>query len=277
MNARMKIRTRDHIFLLLKLLAGLCVVFPLIYGFCLSFMGMSDIFRNPPVLISNSMSLANYEYALRQVPMLTYFKNTLIVCIVEVAAQIVTASFAAYAFSFFEFRGRKLLFALVTATLMIPYESTLISNYLTICNLRLTDTYIGLTLPFLASGMSIFLMRQFYLTIPKELKEASTIDGCGDMRFLLSVAGPLSLPAACSLALYAFINAYNQYFWPLLVTNRDQMRTLQIGTGILKDSEAANYGLVLAAAMIVILPAVLFFIVGQKYLVKGMVAGAVKG
>ena len=260
-----------------KLLLGLAVIFPLIYGFCLSFMGMADILSNPPVLISKRMSLANYQFALQRVPMLTYFKNTLIVCFIEVGAQILTASLAAYAFSFFEFKGRKTLFALVTATLMIPYESTLICNYLTVCNLRLTDTYLGLTLPFLASGMSIFLMRQFYMTLPRELKEAATIDGCGDMRFLFSIAFPLSLPATCSLALYRFIDAYNQYFWPLLVTNRDQMRTLQIGTGILKDSEAANYGLVLAAAMIVIIPAILFFIIGQKWLVKGMVAGAVKG
>lgn len=277
MNIRMKRKLAAWISFLLKLMVGLIVIFPLIYGFCLSFMGMDDILANPPVLITKRMSLSNYAYALRRVPMLTYFKNTMIVCLIEVVAQIITSSLAAYAFTFFEFRGRKMIFALVTASMMIPYESTLICNYLTICNLRLTDTFIGLTVPFLASGMSIFLMRQFYMTLPRELKEAATIDGCGDMRFLLSIAFPLSLPATCSLALYRFIDAYNQYFWPLLVTNHDEMRTLQIGTGILKDSEASNYGVVLAAAMIVIVPAILFFIVGQKWLIKGMTAGAVKG
>lgn len=277
MNGRTKKKLLAWTSFLIKLAAGLVVVFPLIYGFCLSFMGMDDILANPPVLISKNMSLTNYGYVFSRVPMLTYFKNTMIVCLIEVVAQIVTSSLAAYAFTFFEFRGRKLLFATVTASMMIPYESTLICNYLTICNLRLTDTYAGLTLPFLASGMGIFLMRQFYLTIPKELKEAATIDGCGDMRFLTNIAFPLSLSATCSLALYRFIDAYNQYFWPLLVTNHDEMRTLQIGTGILKDSEASNYGVVLAAAMIVIVPAILFFIVGQKWLIKGMMAGAVKG
>ena len=240
-------------------------------------MGMQDIMANPPVLITSRMNLANYDYALHRVPMLTYFRNTLIVCMIEVVAQIITASLAAYAFTFFEFLGKKLLFTIITASLMIPYESTLICNYLTICNLRLTDTFIGLTLPFLASGMSIFLMRQYFLTIPRDLKEAATIDGCGDMKFLFRIALPMSLPATCSLALYRFIDAYNQYFWPLLVTNRDEMRTIQIGTGILKDSEAANYGIVLAAAMMVVIPAVLFFIVGQKWLIKGMLAGAIKG
>lgn len=277
MTAKTKRKLIEIVSFCLKMLLGLVVVFPLFYGLCLSFLGLSDIFANPPVLFSKNMNFDNYAYAFQRVPMLTYFKNTLIVCFIEVVAQVITSSLAAYAFSFFDFKGKGFLFAAVTASLMIPYESTLICNYLTICNLRLTDTYIGLTLPFLASGMSIFLMRQFFITLPKELKEAATIDGCGDMRFLSNIAFPLAVPATCSLALYRFIDAYNQYFWPLLVTNHDEMRTLQIGTGILKDAEAANYGVVLAAAMVVIVPAIIFFIVGQKWLIKGMVAGAVKG
>lgn len=263
--------------LLIKLMMGFLVIFPLLYGFLLSFMGMSDIFRMPPVLFTRRMSLSNYTHVFARVPMFTYFKNTLIVSSIQVIAQIVTASLAAYAFSFFEFKGRKILFSLMIATLMIPYESNLISNYLTICGWKLTDTYLGLTFPFLASGMSVFILRQFYVTIPRELKEAATMDGCGDMRFLLSIAFPISKPATASLGIYAFVNAYNQYFWPLLVTNKDRMRTIQVGTGILKDSEGANYGVVLAAAMIAIIPAVVIFIMGQKQLVKGMVAGAVKG
>lgn len=261
----------------LKLLTGLLVIFPLIYGACLSFMGMADIFRMPPVLISGSMSLNNYVRVFRRVPIFTYFKNTLLVSVIQVAAQILTSSFAAYAFAFFDFRGKKLMFTLVLAAMMVPYESNLISNYLTICDMKLTDSYLGLTLPFLANGMSIFILRQFYLTIPRELKEATVIDGCGHMNFLFRIAFPISRSATASLGLYAFVNAYNQYFWPLLVTNKDSMRTIQVGMGILKDSEGAEYGLVLAGAMIAIVPAIMVFIIGQKSLVKGMVAGAVKG
>lgn len=270
-------KTKEYGYLLLKLLVGGLVIFPLLYGICLSFMGMADIFKMPPVLISENMSWNNYRAVFSRVPIFTYFKNTLFVSAVQVAAQILTSSFAAYAFTFFEFRGKKLLFTLVLATMMIPYESNLISNYLTICNLKLVDTYLGLTLPFLANGMSIFILRQFYLTIPRELKEATVIDGCGHMNFLFRIAFPISKSATASLGLYAFVNAYNQYFWPLLVTNKDAMRTIQVGTGILKDSEGADYGLVLAAAMTAIVPAVIVFIVGQKSLVRGMVAGAVKG
>lgn len=268
---------REFIFFALKLFLGGVVVFPLFYGVCLSFMGMADIFRMPPVFFTDRMSWKNYQAVFSRVPIFTYFKNTLWVSGVQVVAQIITSSFAAYAFTFFEFKGKKPLFVLILASMMIPYESNLISNYLTICGLKLTDTYTGLTLPFLANGMSIFILRQFYLTIPRELKEASVIDGCGHMNFLVRIAFPISKSATASLGLYAFVNAYNQYFWPLLVTNKDAMRTIQIGTGILKDSEGADYGLVLAAAMTAVLPAVIVFIVGQKSLVKGMVAGAVKG
>lgn len=253
------------------------VVFPLLYGVCLSFMGMVDIFKMPPVFFTDRMSWKNYIAVFSRVPIFTYFKNTLLVSAIQVAAQIITSSLAAYAFTFFDFRGKKQMFVLVLASMMIPYESNLISNYLTICHLKLTDTYLGLTFPFLANGMSIFILRQFYMTIPRELKEASVMDGCGHMNFLMKIAFPISKSATASLGLYAFVNAYNQYFWPLLVTNKDAMRTIQIGTGILKDSESADYGLVLAAAMTAIIPAVIIFIVGQKSLVKGMVAGAVKG
>ena len=270
-------KRREYVFFLIKLLLGILVIFPLIYGVCLSFMGMADIFKMPPVLFSKNMSWNNYRAVFSRVPIFTYFKNTLLVSMIQVIAQIITSSFAAYAFTFFEFRGKKLLFTLVLATMMIPYESNMISNYLTICSLKLTDTYLGLTFPFLANGMSIFILRQFYMTILKELKEAATIDGCGHMNFLFRVAFPISKSATASLGLYAFVNAYNQYFWPLLVTNTDAMRTIQVGTGILKDSEGADYGLVLSAAMTAIVPAVIVFIIGQKSLVKGMVAGAVKG
>ena len=132
MSAKAIYQTKERLSFIFKLLVGLVIVFPLFYGLCLSFLGLDEIFSNPPVLLSDNMSFENYTYVFSRVPMMTYFKNTLIVCFIEVVAQIITSSFAAYAFSFFEFKGRKFLFALVTASLMIPYESTLICNYLTI-------------------------------------------------------------------------------------------------------------------------------------------------
>ena len=125
--------------------------------------------------------------------------------------------------------------------------------------------------------MGIFLLRQFYLTLPRELKEAADIDGCSNMGFFFRIALPLSVPSLASLAIYEFIHIYNRYFWPLLVTNRDQMRTVQIGMAMLQEGESGKTTHILAGAALCIVPAVIVFIIGQKYLVKGMTSGAVKG
>jgi sn-glycerol 3-phosphate transport system permease protein len=165
----------------------------------------------------------------------------------------------------------------VLATMMIPMDSIIIANYLTVAQARLTNTYVGLVLPYLTSAMGIFLMRQFFLTIPRELQEAAILDGCSDMRFLLKIVMPISKPAIASLGVYTFIQVYNQYLWPLLVTNSNRMRTVQVGIGILKESEAVDYGIVLAGSVIILIPVIIVFIIGQKYLIRGMTAGAVKG
>jgi sn-glycerol 3-phosphate transport system permease protein len=203
--------------------------------------------------------------------------NSIIVCAIIIAGQIITCSFAAYAFSFYRFRGSRVIFMIVLATMMIPVDAIIIANYLTISRFRLNDSYLGLVAPYLTSAMGIFLMRQFFLTIPRELHEAAVIDGCRDLRFLLKIVLPISQPAIASLGVYIFIQTYNQFLWPLLVTNSNRMRTVQIGMSILKEAEAVDYGIVLAGAVLILIPSVLVFIIGQEYLVKGMTAGAVKG
>jgi sn-glycerol 3-phosphate transport system permease protein len=166
---------------------------------------------------------------------------------------------------------------IVLATMMIPVDAIIIANYLTISQFRLNDSYLGMVAPYLTSAMGIFLMRQCFLTIPRELHEAAIIDGCRDLRFLLKIVLPISQPAIASLGVYIFIQTYNQFLWPLLVTNSNRMRTVQIGMSILKEAEAVDYGIVLAGAVLILIPSVLVFVIGQEYLVKGMTAGAVKG
>jgi sn-glycerol 3-phosphate transport system permease protein len=145
-------------------------------------------------------------------------------------------------------------------------------------NLRLNNTYPGLVLPYLTSAMGIFLIRQFFLSIPKELHEAAIMDGCRDLRFLFSIVIPISIPALASLGIYTFIGIYNQFFWPLLVTNTNLMRTVQVGMFYLFiDENGLNYGMLMACFVVTLLPAIIAFVIGQKRLVKGMTAGAVKG
>lgn len=262
----------------LKVLLGLVIVFPIIV--CLLY-----AIKSPAELMSaGGMGLAvkdptleNFEWVMDSVPIGKYLLNTLIQCAIVIVFQIILCSFAAYALVFFRFRLKSTMFALILATMMIPGDVVIITNYIQIQHWHMTDTHVGMALPYLVGGMGIFLLRQFYLTLPRELKEAAEIDGCSDMGFFFRIALPLSVPSLASLAIYEFIHIYNRYFWPLLVTNRDKMRTVQIGMAMLEQGESGKTTHILAGAALCIIPAVIVFIIGQKYLVKGMTSGAVKG
>ena len=262
----------------LKVLLGLVIVVPIVV--CLLY-----AIKSPAELMSpGGMGLAvkdptleNFEWVMDSVPIGKYLLNTLIQCAIVIVFQIILCSFAAYALVFFRFRLKSTMFALILATMMIPGDVVIITNYIQIQHWHMTDTHVGMALPYLVGGMGIFLLRQFYLTLPRELKEAAEIDGCSDMGFFFRIALPLSVPSLASLAIYEFIHIYNRYFWPLLVTNRDKMRTVQIGMAMLEPGESGKTTHILAGAALCIIPAVIVFIIGQKYLVKGMTSGAVKG
>ncbi|MGI6403573.1 MAG: carbohydrate ABC transporter permease [Oscillospiraceae bacterium] len=260
-----------------KLLVGLLVISPILLGISFSFMGPSELASIPPHIIPHQPVTYTYQKVLQAIPLFRFLGNSMLVCAIIILSQILTCSLAAYAFSFFRFKGQRILFLAVLATMMIPTDSIIIANYLTISQLKLSDTYFALVAPYLTSAMGIFLMRQSFLTIPKELHEAATVDGCGHLRFWFSIVMPISKPAIASLGVYIFIQTYNQFLWPLLVTNTSNMRTVQVGMSILREAEAVDYGVVLAGAVLILIPAVCVFVFGQKYLVKGMTAGSVKG
>lgn len=261
----------------LKLMIGILIVSPLLLGLSYSFMPLAEMSAIPPRLIPRNPVVSTYQRVFTAFPIFRFMANSFIVCALIITAQFITCSLAAFAFAFHRFRGERVIFFLILSTFMIPGDAIIIANFLTVSRAGLSDTYAGLVVPYLTGAMGIFLMRQFFLSIPRELREAATIDGCGDLRFLCSVVLPVSKPALAALGVYTFINVYNQYLWPLLVTNTDRMRTVQVGIGFLKAEEAVDYGVVLAGAVVVLIPAVLVFIIGQRYLVKGMTDGAVKG
>ena len=163
------------------------------------------------------------------------------------------------------------------ATMMIPWEATIIPNYLTIKQLGWTDTFQGLAVPFLATGFGTFLLRQFFLKIPRDLYDAAVMDGCSNFRFLTTIVVPLARPALGTLAVYSFLQTYNQYLWPLLITNDESMRTVQIGIALLQDEERLMFNTVLAGVVIILIPTFLLFIFSNRQLIRGLTAGAVKG
>ena len=272
-----KSKRNKLILTILSIFVGLLITFPLLYALSLSFMDQGEMTKYPHKIIPSRLTLENFKTALNTVPLLKFIANSFIVSICVTVGQVITASLAAYAFAFYDFKGKKLLFLMVLSTMMIPTETTVISNFLTVSSWGWNDSLKVIIVPFLTSAMGVFLMRQFYLTIPKEIREASKIDGCGNLKFLFKILIPISKPAIASLAIYVFINTWNQYLWPLLTINNGNNRTVQIGISMLQYSEGSSYSVVLAGAILILIPSILIFILGQKQLVKGMTAGAVKG
>jgi len=165
------------------------------------------------------------------------------------------------------------------ATMMVPGEATIISNYLTVAGWGWLNpsTYKVLIVPYLTSAMGIFLFRQFYLSFPISLYESSKISGCSNIRFIAKILMPLTKPAIGSMAVYTFINAWNMYMWPLLVTGDDEMRTVQIGISMLNSVDSQYIAMMIAGVVMIVLPSLIIFIFGQKQMIRGLLSGAVKG
>jgi sn-glycerol 3-phosphate transport system permease protein len=256
---------------------ALLVAFPLLLALSYSLMPERDIVQFPPPVLPAHPTLVNYETVLNTIPIGRYLLNSLLVSTAVVIGQLITASLAAYAFSFLAFRGRSLLFFLFLSTLMIPWEATIIPNYLTVRQLGWIDTYQGLAVPFMATAFGTFLLRQGFMQIPRELWDAARIDGASSFHFLRTMVIPLSRPALATVGIYGFLSTYNQYFWPLLITNQTLMRTTQVGVAQLRFEESARWGVIMAGVIMVAVPTLALLIAGQRQLIRGLTAGAVKG
>ena len=249
----------------------LIILVPLIYTLSISLVHPDQVYKT--LLLPHSIQFDNYVNAFTNPSynFVRYILNSFIVSTSVMLCQMVTCSMAAFTFVFLEFRGKKILFMAVLATMMVPGEATIIANYLTVAGWGWTNSLHVLIVPYMTSAMGIFLLRQSYMTFPRELKEASTIDGCSNWRFLLQIAVPLSRPALGAL------NTWNQYMWPLLTTDSDTYRTVQVGISMLYDIDAQSMGLMMAGVIIVIVPSLSIFVFMNKQLINGLMAGAVKG
>lgn len=277
MAALRRRRIRTGVLVVLNTLMALFILFPLLYAVSVSLMPGEELFTMDMNLLPKHPDFGNYIRAWTQVPLLRFVLNSFIVAGCITIGQILTCSLAAFAFSFLKFKGKNVLFMLVMATMMVPGEATIISNYLTVSSMGILDTYLVLILPSLTSAMGIFLFRQFYMTFPMSLYESAKLDGCSNLRFIVSILLPLTKSAIGAMSVYTFINAWNMYMWPLLVTGSQEMRTVQIGISMLDNTDAQSVTLMMAGVVSVIIPSMVIFIAGQKQLIKGMFSGAVKG
>ena len=257
-------------------LVSLSILFPLIFAFAVAIQGETVSPVLLPALHSIDFSVFHRVFV-KEPNLLQWIVNSLVVSCAVTLGQIITSALAAYALALFRWPGRHLVFLVIMGTLMIPWESTIIVNYLVIATWHLKDTYWALILPFLASGFGIFLLRQSFKSVPAELREAATLEGCSRHRYLWAFLMPLSKPAVATLGVYTFLNTWNQYYWPLLVIDNPVWRTTQVGITAFRSNEIASFDVQMAATLIVLAPTILLLIVGQKPLVQGLTAGALKG
>lgn len=274
----MKRKTANVAYQIFCLLLGFLIIFPIIYAFLVSFMGQREVLTRGIHLIPNQLQFDNYKEALRRASLLRYMFNSLVLAGTSSAVRIVIASLAAFSFAFFDYKGKNVLFMLCMTTMMIPRDVVLITNYKTVATLGLTDTYLGMMVAFLVSVMNIFMFRQYYLTFSKDLYDASKVDGCSNLYFFLKILFPLSKPVISTVYISSFVSTWNTYLWPMLVTNSDKMRTVQVGITMLNSKDGGTvYGPIMAGAVMVLVPTVIVFAVFQKQIVGGMMTGSVKG
>lgn len=260
---------------LLLTISAILMFFPVLYAFSISFMQGGEVLKGS--IIPSDFSFSNYTAAIQKVPLLRYLFNSLVVASLITLGQVVFCCLAAFAFTFIPFKGRNILFLIFISTMMIPWEATMVPNFQTIRSLGLTDTYFGLSVPFFAMAFGTFLLRQQFKTIPVEMYEASQVAGVGRFTFLRKVVLPVSKTTLVTLAIYSFLTAWNMYLWPLLVTNDESMRTVQIGLKQMQTQEVSTeWGVVMAGAILVILPTLILLFLGQKRLQEGLTRGALK-
>lgn len=259
---------------LLLLLSVAVVAFPLYYAFVISTQDLHEVVQRPPRLAPSTHLVANYVEAWRRSRMGRMLLNSTIVAVAVATGKIAISMLSAFAIVYFRFRGRQLAFWMIFVTLMLPIPVRILPTYEVIGDLGWLNTYAGLTVPLMASATATFLFRQFYLTIPDELAEAAQLDGAGPLRFLWSFLLPLSWANIAALFVVLFIYGWNEYFWPLLITNTEEMRTVVIGLESLiprSGTELPTWNLIMAGAMMALLPPVAVIVLMQRWFVKGLV------
>lgn len=278
MTSKMRRRLSGAFWSVIALLAGLLVIFPVLYGVMGAFKSVGEFGKYPPTFLPASLSYTdNFRQVLDMVPVARFFLNSFIVAAMGSGAKLLVALLAAYAFSFYDFHGKNFLFFLLLGTMMLPEDTVLVTNYQTVSHLGLLNTYLGMSIVSFVGASQMFMLRQSFKAAPQALREAAELDGCGDLRFLRHILIPITMPLLVTLFVQSFVTQWNSYLWPLMVTNVNSMRTIQVGITMLTGLEDTNYHVVLAGVTLSLIPALLVFLLMRGRIAKAMTAGAVVG
>lgn len=273
--------SKKEIFKLIRTLLavgfGILMIMPLLFMISTSFKTDGQIWKYDIQWIPKPIIFENYIRVFTDMPFLRFFLNSVIVSGGITLGQIITGYLAAYAFARIRFVGRDKIFMLFLATMMVPSYVLIIPQYIMVDKLGLMNSYSAMILPAVVAAFSIFLLRNFMYSIPMELDEAAMIDGCNRLQILIKIIVPLTKPALSAMVIFVFMNAWNNFLWPLLVTSNETMRTVPLALSYFQTSNDAEYGPLMAAALVASLPILAVFMLAQNKFIEGMTMSGVKG
>ncbi|MGM0420975.1 MAG: carbohydrate ABC transporter permease [Bacillota bacterium] len=251
-------------------------MFPFLWMIFTALKEQSEIFMFPPTIFPRTANLEAFVEAFYGIDFWVTFTNSMLISLGAVVLQCLTCALAAYPLSRMEFFGREFMFLFFVSTMMVPLSVTITANFIILRQLNWIDTYYALIVPFGASGLAIFLFRQFFRTIPTELEDAAKIDGCGRMRFLISIMFPMAKPAFAAVAVFVWQSQWNKFLWPLIMTNSRSLWVIQVAISAFQDAWGTNHGQMMAAATFAALPPLLIFAFLQKYFIQGIARTGLK-
>ena len=267
---------RTFLYLILVLLA-ITMIVPFIWMLSTSLKSREFLLVMPPEFFPKNPTIDSYKRLMELLPFGRMILNSFIVAIAVTIGQLISGSMAAYVFARIDFKGKNLLFLTYLATLMIPSQVTIVPLFIVMRYLGWVNTYQAVILPMVFTAFGTFLLRQSFLTIPKDLEEAAIIDGANHCHIFWKVIIPVSKPSLATLAVFGFMQAWNAYLWPLFIINKEKLMTLPVGLALLHGRYITEWNLVMAGAVVTIIPMLIVYIFAQKYFVQGVVNTGIKG
>ena len=254
------------------------MVFPFLWMLTTSFKSLDEAIAIPPTWLPSALHWENYSYVWKSEPFFRYIFNTLVCCILHVAGVVAFSVMGAYAFTMYEFKGKRLLFTLFLMTMMVPGELLIIQNYITISKMSLMDTYAAVVLPTFASGFYTYMLREHFMQMPPALYKSAKVDGTSNWRFLWRVMVPINKNTIATIAILSFVAQWNAFLWPNLVTQTEKTRLISTGLIAFRSEASSNVHYLMAGSCIVLLPMVVFYIIFRKRIINGVGGGSgIKG
>jgi multiple sugar transport system permease protein len=258
-------------------LGGIVFLFPFVWMVSTSLTTTGELFKLPPSIIPDPIDTSAYDRLFSDVPILRWVFNSVLVSLSVTLLQVLSSAMAAYAFTRLDFKGRNVVFVLFLATLMVPFQVMVVPLFIELRYAGLLNSYAALIVPEIAMPFGVFLLRQAFLSLPRELEEAAFVDGAGHIRVFFRLVLPLSKPAIATVAVFSFMGSWNSFLWPLVVINNPDLMTLPLGLSSMSSRFVTDWNLLLAGATISILPIIALFLFAQRYVLQGVAMSGLKG